>query len=118
MQPQDITQILEPPPDLTSVIPMAIVITLSLAVIPAMVARMKGHNWVLWYLYGCIFLPSALVQSLLLRTRIRRQSDFSSQADEVERWARLRDQGLLTDAEFERKKKQVLRSGLGETRWP
>jgi hypothetical protein len=112
---QDLIQALSNPPDLSSVLPMAIVIMLTLAVIPAMVARMKGHNTLLWYLYGCVFFPSALVQSLLLPTRIKRSSDAPSmsQADELERWARLRDRGLLTDAEFEQKKRQLLRSAPG-----
>ncbi len=89
---------------------MAFVISLTLAVIPAVLARMKGHNPVFWYLYGCIFFPGALVQTLLLSNIKGRRADAISQADELERWARLRDRGLLTEAEFEQKKRQLLQT--------
>ena len=88
-----------------------IVITLTLAVLPAVIANLKGHNPLLWYLYGCVFFPTALLQALLLSNRKWRGADGISQADELERWARLRDVGLLTEVEFERKKKQLLRRG-------
>jgi hypothetical protein len=116
LQPQDLAQILAPPPDLATVIPLALAILLTLAVIPAVVAHMKGHSPVLWYLYGCVFLPSALVQSLFLPNRKTRQANLVSQADELERWARLRDRGLLTDIEFEQKKRQLLQTAPGAPR--
>ncbi len=113
MPPQDLTQILSPPPDLASAIPLAIVILLTLAVIPAVVARLKGHNPVFWYIYGCVFLPTAILQSLFLPNRKTRQASLTSQADELERWARLRDRGLLTEVEFEEKKRQLLQTAPG-----
>jgi hypothetical protein len=116
VQPQDLAQILAPPGDISTALPLAMAITVILAVIPAVVARMKGHNPVLWYLYGCVFFPGALLQVLFLSNLKRRQMGLglqagpSSQADELERWARLRDRGLLTQVEFEEKKRQLLQA--------
>jgi hypothetical protein len=113
VQAQDLAQILAPPPDLGSAVPLALVIMLTLAVVPAMLARMKGHNPVVWYLYGCVFFPGALLQAILLPNNKRRQPNPISQADELERWARLRTLGLLTEAEFEEKKRQLLQASPG-----
>ena len=119
MPSQDLLQLFSSPPDLAEVLPLLFVIALTLAVIPAMVARMKGHNPVLWYIYGCVFFPTAFLQSLFLPTRLKRTGDVGSQAnpgsqaDELERWARLRDRGLLTQAEFEEKKRQLLQTAPG-----
>jgi hypothetical protein len=113
VQAQDLAQLLSPPPDLGSAIPLALVIMLTLAVVPAVLARMKGHNPVLWYLYGCVFFPGALLQAVLLPNNKRRQASLISQADELERWARLRSLGLLTEAEFEEKKRQLLQAPPG-----
>jgi hypothetical protein len=113
LQSQDLAQILAPPPDLASAIPLAMVISLTLAVIPAVVAHMKGHNSALWYVYGCVFFPAALLHALLLPNQKWRRAGPVSQADELERWARLRDRGLLTEGEFEQKKKQLLQTAPG-----
>jgi hypothetical protein len=110
VSPQDLAQILTPPPDLENALPLALVIMLTLAVFPAVIANMKGHNPVVWYIYGCVFLPTALVQAILLRNRKGRQTSAISQADELERWVRLRTLGLLTEAEFEKKKRQLLQT--------
>ena len=104
---------------MASVLPLTLLFMFTLAVIPAVIANLKGHNPVIWYLYGCVFFIGALIQSLLLSNQKRLRADPASranptsQADELERWARLRDRGLLTDAEFEQKKKQLLEAGPG-----
>jgi len=108
VSPQDLAQLLPDTPDLENSLRMALVVMATLAVFPAVIAHMKGHNPVLWYLYGCVFLPTALLQSILLSNRKRREAGTASQADELERWARLRTLGLLTAAEFEEKKRQLL----------
>ena len=64
MQPQDLVQLLSPPGDISTALPLAMGITVVLAVIPAVLARMKGHNPVLWYLYGCVFFPGARLQAV------------------------------------------------------
>jgi hypothetical protein len=116
VSPQDLAQLLPDTPDLENSLRMALVIMATLAVFPAVIANMKGHNPVLWYLYGCVFLPTALLQSILLSNKKRlTQPGAASQADELERWARLRTLGLLTEAEFDEKKRQLLEARPGES---
>ena len=40
-----------------------------LAIIPALVARSKGHEWFWWWLYGFLLFPVAVIHSLFLKPK-------------------------------------------------
>jgi hypothetical protein len=50
---------------------MMFVVLLLLAIVPAMIASKKGRNAGLWWLYGVLLLPIAVVHSLLAENRLR-----------------------------------------------
>lgn len=82
-----------------------------IGVIPAFIAQSKGRNFLLWYVYGVALFIIALIHSLLLKAPDRPPlvvRAAHSEAEELERFAKLKDQGLLTEEEFAAKKRQIL----------
>jgi hypothetical protein len=99
---------------------MVFVITvLIIGLIPAMIASSKGRNFLLWYVYGCALFIIALVHALLLKSQAQKAHEAmiarggTSDAEELERFARLKEQGVLTDAEFQAKKRSLLAGAKG-----
>jgi len=95
-----------------------VVVLLVIAIIPAMIAASKGRNFLLWYIYGVALWIIALVHSVLLKSKAQEIIEAKalreavapshSAADEIERFAKLKDSGALTEEEFQAKKRQLL----------
>jgi hypothetical protein len=49
--------------------PFATLLVLLLGAVPAMIARRKGRNFTVWWLFGCLLFIVALPYSLLLEQR-------------------------------------------------
>lgn len=80
-----------------------------LALIPANIAKKKGKNFGLWWFYGWMLFIVALIHSLLLpdlNTQIMKNT--TSSADALIKYKELLDSGLITQEDFDEKKKQLL----------
>jgi hypothetical protein len=94
-----------------------IVTVLIIGLIPAMIASSKGRGFVGWYIYGCLLFIVALVHALLLKSPAQQAQEAMflrrghSEAEELEKFAKLKDQGVITEAEFQAKKRVILGTG-------
>ena len=77
-----------------------LVIALLLAIIPARIAKGKGYSFGGFYAFGAFFFPIALIVSLLMRPK--------NTANDLLAYKQLLDQGAITQAEFEQKKREVM----------
>ena len=113
---EQLVSLLQPPgPGMgDNVLLYTLVFSAVLGLFPALIAYMKGRNFLLWYIYGCVFFLGAIVQVMFIsNAKAKPQGGATaasglSQADELERFARLKDLGILTQAEFDAKKRQLL----------
>ena len=64
--------------------PYFLILALLLALAPAVIAHGKGRNFLLWWLYGVVLGPIALIHSILLRSA--RRPARESMPDEREPW--------------------------------
>lgn len=95
-----------------------LVFLLVIALIPAMIATSKGRNFFLWYVYGLALWIIALVHALLIKSDAQKAVEARalrdaagpqlSQAEELERFAKLKADGVITEDEFLAKKRQLL----------
>lgn len=88
-----------------------------LGFIPAYIAESKGRNFGLWWLYGFALFIVALIHALALPGASARamvapasRPDPVSAADELTKFAELRDKGVLTEEEFATQKARILKS--------
>ena len=101
--------------------PVVVVIMLGLYFLPSVVAYARGHPSFVGILVLNLFLGWSLIGWVIalawsfsdLRVILIRDDEASSsnplnQAEALEKLAALRDQGILTPAEFEAKKKKIL----------
>lgn len=86
-----------------------------LGIIPGVMAHQKGRNFFLWWLYGAAIFIVAIVHVILLKPLPQDEPLVkptpmtpTSEADAIEKFAKLREQGFLTEAEFNAKKAQLL----------
>ncbi|UQV19637.1 SHOCT domain-containing protein [Brevundimonas albigilva] len=92
-----------------------LIIVVFIGLIPAIVAKNKGHGpFVLWWLYGAAIFIVAIVHSIMLKPqgeaarRLTAPPPGFSHADEIAKLADLKEKGVLTEAEFQAKKAQLL----------
>ena len=87
-------------------------IAAGLAFIPANIAKKKGESFGLWWLYGWMLFIVALIHSLLLpdpeAQAAQAVHNTASSADALVKYKELLDSGVITQEEFEEKKKQLL----------
>jgi hypothetical protein len=57
-----------------------LILFLLLGLLPAFVARQKGHSFMLWWLYGALLFIVALPHAALIRTRFSEATDTALQA--------------------------------------
>lgn len=87
-----------------------------LGCIPGAIAQSKGHSFVAWWFFGWMLFIVALPCSLMLKTRNEQPTATPhvlppagvSPAEEIERFATLKEKGLISEAEYEAKRKQLL----------
>lgn len=77
--------------------------------LPARIARKKGHSFIGFLIFGLIFYPLALVVSLLIGDK--KQAKLQTENDKAEalvNYKKLLDEGVITQEEFDKKKKECL----------
>lgn len=103
---------------------MESIITLAVAAvlgfIPANIAKKKGHSFGLWWFYGWMLFIVAIIHVQFIEdyNATQKETNLSttpnpsnpsySTADEIKKYKELLDQGIITEAEFNRKKQQLL----------
>ena len=101
---------------------ICLVISLLLPLIPAKIAQNKGYSGGLWWLYGFFLFWVALIHSLFLKdknvkrlippTPAKRVAPPTSQSDtkvkKLKQYKELLDNGIITQEEFEQKKKELI----------
>jgi uncharacterized membrane protein len=87
---------------------------LIIALIPATIAAAKGRNFFTWYLYGFVFWIVALIHAIVLKGRAQQAREAllartgPSTGAELERFAKLHKEGVITDADFTERKRALL----------
>ncbi len=108
---------------ITSVI--SLIVAALLALIPANIAKKKGHSFGVWWLYGWFLFIVALIHVQFIEDKnapkmpypngyipyvpVETKSESESAADELSKYKELFDQGVLTEEEFNAKKEQLLK---------
>jgi len=91
-----------------------LILLMLIGLIPAVIAAKKGRNFVLWWIYGMALWIIALIHSLLIKSPAQKAqeemllSGARGGAEELERFAALKEKGLITEAEFNAKKRAIL----------
>lgn len=75
-----------------------------LGLIPAAIANKKGYNFFLWWFFGMAIFVIALPLSLALKDRAATGDSLLR----LEKLNELRRTGAISDAEYEKQKKQLL----------
>lgn len=104
---------------------METVITLGVAallgLIPANIAKNKGHSFGLWWFYGWMLFIVAIIHVQFIEdynaskkeVKVVASLDPStpvySAADEIKKYKELLDQGVITESEFNQKKQKLLK---------
>ena len=97
---------------------VTLIVSAGLAFIPANIAKNKGYSFGLWWFYGWMLFIVALIHALLMKDKNENNivntgagidmQAIQSSADELKKYKELYDMGVLTEEEFERKKRQIL----------
>lgn len=107
-------------PMVTPIFFVIIAIAVALALIPATIARKKGYGFVGFFVLGIFFFLIALIVALCLDDKTKRTASiviapdsFStngniSTADEIQKFKKLLDSGVISQEEFEAKKRELL----------
>jgi uncharacterized membrane protein len=92
-----------------------------IGLIPASIAKSKGYSFGLWWFYGCLFFIIAIIHVSILPDNYDQNKNIISTniayypsstgtpADELKKYKDLYTSGLITEEEYEEKKKQLLR---------
>lgn len=81
-----------------------------LGLIPASIAKRKGHSFGLWWFYGWMLFIVAIIHVQFISDENASHVLLSqSPAEELKKYKELYDQGVLTEEEFNEKKNQLLR---------
>lgn len=92
-----------------------------LAIIPANIAKEKGYSFGLWWFYGWMLFIVAIIHVSLLPDKNENTNAYGrsssipyvpstsiSAADELKQYKDLLDQGVITEEDYEKKKKQIM----------
>ena len=96
---------------------VVLLIAAGLGFIPATIAKNKGYSFGLWWLYGWMLFIVAIIHVCLIPDKnapqtpphgaVRRPPPWAT-GDEILQYKELLDSGVITQEEFEAKKKQLL----------
>ena len=104
---------------------MELFITLGIAallgLIPANIAKKKGHSFGLWWFYGWMLFIVAIIHVFFIEDYNAPKQQSASgypasgvgTADEIRKYRELADQGAITEEEFQEKKRQLLQVSGG-----
>ena len=103
---------------------VSIIVAAFLGLIPAYIAKNKGHSFGLWWFYGWMLFIVAIIHVQFIEDyssttggtlnsevngkASNRMQPVNNIADELKRLKELQDAGLITEEDFEMKKKQLL----------
>ena len=102
---------------------ISLIIAAGLAFIPANIAKNKGYSFGLWWFYGWMLFIVAIIHvscipdknAQQIQTQSAAQTPYApilnaerSVADEIKKYKELMDQGVITEEEFQTKKRQLL----------
>ena len=97
----------------------SLVISAGLGFIPATIAKNKGYNFGVWWLYAWMLFIVAIIHVNLIpdktalhfpsnvQTYIPSNADWST-ADELKKYKELKDRGVITEEEFQTKKDKLM----------
>lgn len=87
-----------------------IIVCAIIGCIPAAIAQSKGHNFLAWWIYGALLFIVALIHSLLLKPESKPapKRTTSDAADELTKFAALKEQGAITEEEFQVQKARIM----------
>lgn len=103
---------------------VSLVIAAGLGFIPASIAKNKGYSFGLWWFYGWMLFIIAIIHVSLIPDKNTKQIPINatahvtycnpsnadqSVADELKKYKDLKDQGIITEEEFQSKKEQLLK---------
>ena len=104
---------------------ISLVIAAFLGLIPASIAKKKGHSFGLWWFYGWMLFIVAIIHVQFIEDENAPKTPYigagsvpymppvqangRSAADELKKYKELFDQGVLTEEEFKTKKEQLLK---------
>jgi hypothetical protein len=78
------------------------------ALIPATIAERKGQSGPLFFLFGLFAWPFAMAVAFLMEDKNAGRSNPSDRAEQINKWMVLRDQGAITDEQFQAEKTKIL----------
>ena len=95
---------------------LILLIAAGLGFIPASIAESKGYSFWGWWLYGWFFFLIALIHISLLPDISKENEEKSKEkaalemnaAEELKKYKELLDKGVITEEEYQEKKKQLL----------
>lgn len=99
---------------------ITLTVAAALGLIPANIAKNKGHSFGLWWFYGWMLFIFAIIHVQFIEdynapqkevkvvTKLDSSNMSFSTADEIKKYKELLDEGVITEAEFNRKKQQLL----------
>ena len=98
----------------------SLVIAAGVGFIPATIAKNKGYNFGIWWLYGWMLFIVAIIHVNLIpdKTALHFPSNVQtyippnagrSAADELKKYKELKNQGVITEEEFQAKKDELMK---------
>lgn len=87
-----------------------IVICAIIGCLPAAIAQSKGRSFVAWWIYGALLFIVALPHSLMLKAEPKptQRPTAADAADELSKFATLKEQGAITEEEFQAQKARIM----------
>lgn len=101
-----------------------LIIAAGLGFIPANIAKKKGYSFGLWWFYGFMLFIAAIIHVNLIPDKNAQETPIHSASnipycapsvsgqsvtDELKKYKELKDQGVITEEEFQAKKEQLLK---------
>ncbi len=100
-----------------------LVVAALLGLIPGNIAKKKGYSFALWWFYGWMLFIVAIIHVNLIPDKNAQQPYIRSNSisnyppssieqsaiEELKKYKELFDQGVITEAEFQTKKEQLLK---------
>lgn len=93
---------------------LVLVIAAGLGLIPANIAKNKGYSFGLWWLYGWMLFIVAIIHVQFIPNlnepdnNQQRYVPPAGSAEEIRKYKALLDDGMITQQEYDQKKKQLL----------
>ncbi len=89
---------------------ITLLVAAGLGLIPANIAKNKGYSFGLWWFYGwMLFIVAIIHVNLIPDKNAPVVPKGISAADELSKYKALLDDGVITQAEFDRKKADLLK---------